>query len=216
MSKDQTNIVGHVISVQGPVVDVQFSRTEDIPNIFDNINTKTVDGKRIVLEIAEHLPGNIARCIAINSTFNLQRNAPAHPTGEPIRVPVGDGIYGRIMNAWGEPIDQKGEIVANEWLPIRPQKLGSRVTVSNERRDKLEILETGIKIIDLLFPMVKGSKSGILGGAALGKSILTLEVIHNIVKKYRGSCVFVGAGERIREGNELYHELLRRDILSKT
>ncbi len=216
MSKDQANIVGHVISVQGPVVDVQFSRTEDIPNIFDNINTKTVDGKRIVLEIAEHLPGNIARCIAINSTFNLQRNAPAHPTGEPIRVPVGDGIYGRIMNAWGEPIDQKGEIVANEWLPIRPQKLGSRVTVSNERRDKLEILETGIKIIDLLFPMVKGSKSGILGGAALGKSILTLEVIHNIVKKYRGSCVFVGAGERIREGNELYHELLRRDILSKT
>ncbi len=216
MSKDQVNIVGHVISVQGPVVDVRFSRPEDIPNIFDNINTKTVDGKRIVLEIAEHLPGNIARCIAINSTFNLQRNAEAHPTGEPIRVPVGDGIYGRIMNAWGEPIDQKGEIVTNEWLPIRPQKLGSRVTVSNERRDKLEILETGIKIIDLLFPMVKGSKSGILGGAALGKSILTLEVIHNIVKKYRGSCVFVGAGERIREGNELYHELSRRDILSKT
>jgi F-type H+-transporting ATPase subunit beta len=215
MESDKKQKVGIVISVQGPVVDVKFSSTDDIPDMFENINTATVDGKRIVLEVAEHIPGNIARCIAINSTFNLQRSAPAYPTGLPIQVPAGDSMYGRIINAWGEPIDQKGEIHTNEWLPIRPQRAAARVE-AGDKAEKFEVMGTGIKIIDLLFPLVKGSKTGILGGAALGKSILTLEIIHNTVKKYRGSCVFVGAGERIREGNELYHELSRRDILSKT
>ncbi len=196
-------------------MDVKFSSKDEIPNIQENINTATVDGERIVLEVAEHLPGNIARCIAINSTFNLQRNSPAYPTGEAIKVPAGDSIYGRIINVWGEPIDQKGPINATEWLPIRKPRPDFKV-YSQKEKEKFEILETGIKVIDLLFPLVKGSKNGVLGGAALGKSILTLEIIHNIVRKTRGSCVFVGAGERIREGNELYHELSRRDILSRT
>jgi F-type H+-transporting ATPase subunit beta len=206
---------GIVISVQGPVVDVKFSSEEYIPAIFDNVNTQTVDGKRVVLEVAEHLPGNIARCIAINSTYNLQRNSIAYPTGETIQIPAGDSIYGRIINVWGDPIDQKGEIPPGERLPIRPQRAAQKLS-SKEKPEKFEVLETGIKIIDLLFPLVKGSKNGILGGAALGKSILTLEIIHNIVRKHSGACVFVGAGERMREGNELYFELERRDILSKT
>lgn len=209
--------IGSVIAVQGPVVDVKFSSSDDVPDIFENINTQSVDGKKIVLEVAEHIGGNIARCIAINSTFNLQRNAFAYPIGESIQVPAGDSLYGRIINVCGEPIDQKGEISSSERLPIRPQRLGSQhLQFRHQKKEKFEILETGIKLIDLLFPLVKGSKSGILGGAALGKSILTLEIIHNIVKKYRGSCVFVGAGERIREGNELFFELSRREILSKT
>ncbi|MDD5348065.1 MAG: F0F1 ATP synthase subunit beta [Candidatus Omnitrophica bacterium] len=206
---------GYVISVQGPVVDVKFDTEDQMPAIFENINTVTVDGKRVVLEVAEHLQGNIARCIAINSTFNLQRHAAVERTGETIRIPAGDSIYGRIINIWGEAIDQKGELPPGERLPIRSQRLTQRLS-SKMKSEKFEVLETGIKIIDLLFPLVKGSKNGILGGAALGKSILTLEVIHNIVKKHSGACVFVGAGERMREGNELYFELARREILSKT
>ena len=216
MNMDKKEKVGYVISVQGPVVDVKFSSSEDIPDIFESISTQTVDGNKIILEVAEHLPGNIARCIAINSTFNIQRNAPAYPQNEPIQVPPGDALYGRIVNSWGEPIDQKGDIPPGERLPIRPRKQGGRIPSGKDKIDKFELMETGIKVIDLLFPLLKGSKNGILGGAALGKSILTLEIIHNIVKKYRGACVFIGAGERIREGNELYTELSRRDILSKT
>jgi len=216
MEMEKNAQAGFVISVQGPVVDVKFTTVESVPAILENINTQTVDGIRVVLEVAEHLPGNIARCIAINSTFNLQRNSPAHPMGEPIRIPPGDSLYGRIINVWGSPIDQKGEIATNERIPIRRHKQGIRLQTIREKAEKFEILESGIKIIDLLFPLVKGSKTGILGGAALGKSILTLEVIHNIVKKHAGACVFTGAGERIREGNELYYELSRRDILSKT
>jgi len=212
---DSNNKNGYVIAVQGPVVDLKFLSQEDMPAIFENVNTQTVDGKRVVLEVAEHLPGNIARCIAINSTFNLQRNSVAVPTQETIQIPAGDSIYGRIINVWGDPIDQKGEIPACERLPIRPQRSAQKI-VGKVKTERFEVLETGIKIIDLLFPLVKGSKTGILGGAALGKSILTLEIIHNIVKKHSGACVFVGAGERMREGNELYYELERRGILSKT
>ncbi|MCM8800529.1 MAG: F0F1 ATP synthase subunit beta [Candidatus Omnitrophica bacterium] len=217
MNKDIKASIGYVVAVQGPVVDVKFPDSEDMPAILENLNTQTVDRKRVVLEVVEHLPGNIVRCIAINSTFNLQRHAVVTRTGEPIQIPPGDALYGRIVNCWGSHIDQKEEIVATEKIPIRKPKTSSRLIYTQQRAgDKFEILETGIKIIDLLFPLVKGSKNGILGGAALGKSILTLEIIHNIVRKHQGACVFTGAGERIREGNELYFELSRRDILSKT
>jgi len=216
MTTDNIQKTGYVITVQGPVVDVKFSSAQDVPDLFENINAQSVDARRVVLEVAEHLPGNIARCIAINSTFNLQRNSPVYCSGEPIQIPSGESLYGRIINIWGAPIDQKGEITATEMLPIRRPRVSSTLPASSDKIAKAEVLETGIKLIDLLFPMVKGSKTGILGGAALGKSILTLEIIHNVVKKYQGACVFTGAGERIREGNELYFELLRRDILSKT
>ncbi len=209
---------GKIVSVQGPVVDVKFSAAEDVPNIFTMLTTKTVDGNDVILEIAEHLPGNLARCIAINSTTNLQRNQEVDVSSGSIQIPVGDKLYGRIINILGEPIDQKGVISAPEKVSIRKAEMGTRVKLSKDKslRKHFEVMETGIKIIDLLSPLVKGSKTGILGGAGLGKSVLTLEIIQHIVKKYQGACVFVGVGERIREGNELYFELEKHDVLSKT
>jgi len=212
----KANSIGKVVSVQGPVVDVKFSTAEDVPNIFSVIITKTVAQEEVVLEVAEHLPGGIARSIAINSTINLQRNAEAIVSGTSIQIPAGEALYGRIINMLGQPIDQKGDINCLEKIPIRKKEMGSYVKTAEAGHKSFEVMETGIKIIDLLFPLVKGSKTGILGGAALGKSILTLEIIQHIVKKYQGSCVFAGVGERIREGNELYYELLKHDVLSKT
>lgn len=213
---DNAKATGNVISVQGPVVDVKFSRQEDVPNVFSVVTVETVTKEKVILEVAEHLPGNVARCIAINSTINLQRNALARVSGGCIQIPTGESLYARIINILGEPIDQKGDITCKELLPIRKAEMGSRAKIDQESRRSFEVMETGIKIIDLLFPIVKGSKTGILGGAALGKSILTLEIIQHIVKKYRGACVFTGVGERIREGNELYFELSKHDVLSKT
>ena len=216
VSKTNIKSKGRVIAVQGPVVDVKFSNSDDVPNIFNVIYTETTDAQEVVLEVAEHLPGNIARCIAINSTINLQRSAEALASNTTIQIPAGENLYGRIINILGEPIDQKGEIKSSEKFNIRKPEMGSLVRTKKESRKSFEVMETGIKIVDLLFPVVKGSKTGILGGAALGKSILTLEIIQHIVKKYQGSCVFVGVGERIREGNELYYELVKHDVLSKT
>ena len=216
LTEDKRQISGRVVAVQGPVVDVKFEKAEDVPNIFSVINTETIDKESVVLEVAEHLGGNIARCISINSTINIQRNEKAVVTGDSIQIPLGEALYGRIINMLGEPIDKKGEIKTLERLPIRRKEMGSQVRVTNEKKRSFEVFETGIKIIDLLFPVIKGSKTGILGGAALGKSILTLEIIQHIVKRYQGSCVFTGVGERIREGNELYFELLKHGVLPKT
>ncbi|MBN1913183.1 MAG: F0F1 ATP synthase subunit beta [Candidatus Omnitrophica bacterium] len=209
-------IKGKVVAVQGPVVDVKFSRAQDVPNIYSVIKTETIDKEEVILEVAEHQAGNIARCISINSTINIQRHADAYYEHTSIEISAGDVLYGRIINILGKPIDQKGDIDSLEKFPIRKPEMGSRTKVDKSKTRSFEVMETGIKVIDLLFPVVKGSKTGILGGAALGKSILTLEIIQHIVKKYQGSCVFVGIGERIREGNELYYELLKHDVLSKT
>jgi len=211
-----SNGIGKVISVQGPVVDVKFPTGEDLPSLFSVVITHNIYGEEIVMEVAEHLPEGVCRCIAINSTINLWRNQKAYVRDSSIQVPAGDSLYGRIINVLGEPIDHKGPIESKEKFSIRRKDMGSKVSLNKAKKHSFEVMETGIKIIDLLFPLVKGSKNGILGGAALGKSILTLEIIHHIVKKYQGSCVFTGVGERIREGNELYYELLRHDVLSKT
>ncbi|MCM8787460.1 MAG: F0F1 ATP synthase subunit beta [Candidatus Omnitrophica bacterium] len=211
-------IEGKVVSVQGPVVDVKFSRPEDVPNIYSVLETQTITGEKITLEVAEHLEGNIARCISINSTINLQRYQPVKYSGASIQIPVGESLFGRIINVLGEPIDQKGAISSSEKISIKRPEMGSLIKTKSkgDYQKGFEVMETGIKIIDLLFPLVKGSKTGILGGAGLGKSVLTLEIIQHIVKHYQGSCVFVGVGERIREGNELYYELLKHDVLLKT
>jgi len=206
---------GRVVSVQGPVVDVKFQNEEDVPNMYEVIETKSFDGRRIVLEVAEHLENNVARCIALAATLNLQYNAIATPLGTPLRVPVGNEMFGRIVNVLGEPIDRKGEIACKETSLIRKSISSIRLNPDRLTCEQFELLETGIKIIDLLFPMVKGSKTGILGGAALGKSILILELIHNIVERHKGVCVFTGAGERIREGNELYFEFVKQKIVDK-
>jgi F-type H+-transporting ATPase subunit beta len=210
------NSAGKIVAVQGPVVDVEFVSSQEMPAIFEAMTTTTVVGEEVVLEVAEHLPGNIARCIAINSTLNIKRNSPAYVKGGPIRIPVEDTLYGRIINVLGRPIDQKGDIVSEHSRCIRQAEIGTLLPPSEGPKRGFEVMESGIKMIDLLFPLVKGSKTGILGGAALGKSILTLEIIQHIVKKYQGSCVFAGVGERIREGNELYFELQKHKVLSKT
>lgn len=207
--------IGKVVAVQGPVVDVKFSAAEDVPDILSIMEAKTVEGQIVTLEVVEHREGNIARCLGINSTLNLQRNAEAHITGDSIYIPVGEELQSRIINALGEPIDQKGAISKKEVLPSRSRQ-DVEVRMKEKASGSYEIMETGIKILDLLFPLVKGSKTGFLGGAGLGKTVIVLEIIYHIVKKHQGVCVFAGVGERIREGNELYNELANGDILSRT
>jgi F-type H+-transporting ATPase subunit beta len=178
------------------------------------MKTRTLEGREIILEVVEHLKENVVRCISLGSTLNLKRNSPVVILGTDVRIPVGEELLGRVIDLIGRPIDGKAAIEASQQEPIHKLPLGTEFSLKKEGK-RTEILETGIKFIDLFFPLVKGSKTGILGGAALGKSILTLELIHNITKKQRGVCIFTGAGERIREGNELYYELLRHKILDK-
>ena len=187
-------IDGHIIAVQGPVVDVRYVNADDVPNIHSIISTVTVDGKDVTLEVAEHREGNVARCIALHSTQNIQRNAPAVTAGDCIMIPDGKDLFSRIVNVTGNPIDQKGAITTDEMFPIRSFQTERHAAATHRQRKRYEIIETGIKIIDLLFPLVKGSKTGILGGAGLGKTLIVLEMIYQMVKKHEGACVFVGVG----------------------
>ncbi len=205
---------GKVVGVQGPVVDVKFQSAEAVPGIYETLETHRQDGGRLVLEVAEHLPGHIARCIAMSTTLNLQRSVAVAKLDKSITIPVGPECYGRLMNVLGEPIDRQGPINSKERRPIRQTEVRRKLAGSG-LTGKQEVLETGIKIIDLLFPMCKGSKTGVLGGAGLGKSVLILELIQHIVEHHHGAFVFTGVGERIREGNELYHEMKQHNLLNK-
>jgi len=215
VAKENFKKPGRVIGVEGPVVDVRFESISDVPNFLDVLNVQTFDDQDLTLEVVEHLEGNIARCIALADTLNLQRDAIAYPKDGVIRVPVGRSLFGRIVNVYGKPIDRKGPIVSDEYRPIHKDVSHISIDIDTIMAKKIELMETGIKIIDLLFPMVKGSKNGILGGAALGKSMLTLELIHNVTRVHKGACVFTGVGERIREGNELYYEFEKEGILDR-
>jgi len=208
-------ILGKVIAARGPVVDVQFENTDSAPMVYEVLKVASASGKDIMLEVMEQLSEGMVKCIALTSCQGLRRNSAAIRTGSVISMPDGKDSYGRLMNAFGYPMDNLGEIKTDKYNPTKKalEKNLIQVDVSSERKYKIMI--TGIKIIDLLFPLVVGSKTGIIGGAALGKSILTLEIIHNVVRKIRASCVFTGAGERIREGNELYYELKDRGILDR-
>ena len=206
---------GRVVGVQGPIVDVRFEKIDDMPDLHEVVNVKTFDKRNLTLEVAEHLEGNVARCIALSSTLNLQRNAVAISSGDVLRVPVGDALFGRIINVMGQPIDGKGPINATETRPIHKDVAKLKVNMSTLSENKREVLETGIKMIDLLYPVVKGSKTGILGGAGCGKSVVIQELIHNVAKEHDGCSVFTGVGERIREGNELYFEFEHEGILPK-
>ncbi|MDP6849024.1 MAG: F0F1 ATP synthase subunit beta [Kiritimatiellia bacterium] len=206
---------GKIVAVQGPVVDVKFDVVEDMPDMHETIKTITFDKREITLLVAEHLEGNIARCVALESTLNLQRNASATATGETLIIPVGDELFGRIINVMGKPIDGKGPILAEASSPILKDATRLDVNVADLSSTKLEMVETGIKIVDLLFPVVRGSKTGVIGGAGCGKTVLIMELIHNIVEEHEGACVFTGIGERIREGNELYYEFEQVGILDK-
>ncbi|MEI7881051.1 MAG: F0F1 ATP synthase subunit beta [bacterium] len=206
---------GRVVGVQGPIVDIRFNQISDMPDLHELVMVRTFDKRDLALEVAEHLEGSVARCIALSSTLNLQRNAVATSTGDVLRVPVGEALFGRIINVMGQPIDGKGPINATETRPIHRDVSKLRVNVATLVDNKREVMETGIKMIDLLYPVVKGSKTGILGGAGCGKSVVIQELIHNVAAEHDGCSVFAGVGERIREGNELYFEFEHSGILKK-
>ena len=206
---------GKIIAVRGPIVDISFEGADSVPSIGEVIKAKNVDNQDVVMEVVEQLENQVVRCICLTLNIGLRRNSEADATGSVIMMPDSEACYGRLMNAFGEPLDGKGPIKCSIFHPIKKVHSKSRDDVVIENKREYRIMETGIKMLDLLFPLVVGSKTGILGGAALGKSILTLEIIHNIVRKARGSCVFTGAGERVREGNELYLEMEEKGILDK-
>jgi F-type H+/Na+-transporting ATPase subunit beta len=215
---------GRVVSVQGPIVDVEFPPGIVFPAVYDIIETETFDGQRIVLEVVEYLSQaeadktNTMRCISLTSNFGLRRNSLAYATGATISVPVGEATCSRILNVLGEPIDKKGAIKVGPELirPIHKKHQISTVDTGQGKEKKFEVMQTGIKMFDLLFPLIRGSRNGILGGAACGKSVIILELMHNIIKMQKGYCVFTGAGERTREGNELYYELEKQEILNRS
>ena len=206
---------GKIIAIDGPVVDVQFDTGQTLALLHEVVETKNFYGHTIVMKVCEHLNDNTVRCISLGSTVHLQYHAPAMALGKPLSIPVGPEMFGRIINAAGQPIDRKGNIQTQEELPTRKDISSLRMNPQRLIGGEQEVLPTGIKMLDFLFPLIKGSKTGVLGGAALGKSVLILELIHNVVENHEGVCVFTGAGERIREGNELYYKFVEQNIANK-
>ncbi len=207
--------LGTVIGVRGPVVDIRLDEGTTVPPLYGVLTGQTIDKRKIVLQVAEHLGKMDVRCIALTSTLNLQLNSRVMNTMNSVRIRMGDCLFGRIINVFGDPIDNQGPLNSNEYRPIRRPPKDEFFDTKSQFGEKAQVMETGIKYIDLLFPLVKGSKTGILGGAGCGKSVVILELINNIVKKHSGACVFVGIGERIREGNDLFHELHENNLLGK-
>ena len=208
---------GKIIAVYGSVVDVEF-QNQALPVIYEVIKALTFDGMEVVLEVIEHHEPNICRCIALTSTYGLRRNSPAEAAGGGLTVSSGEKLYGKVLNVLGQPIDGTQLTEGQKNIPTRKPFTTEKneLFLDIDLKLRFEIMETGIKVIDLLFPLIKGSKTGLLGGAALGKTVLMLEIIHNIITKHRGTCVFAGVGERIREGNELYYEFLRTGLLERS
>ncbi len=196
---------GKVTQVIGAVVDVQFG--DHLPEILNALITEN-NGKKLVLEVAQHLGENTVRTIAMDATEGLVRGAAVTDTGKPISVPVGNATLGRILNVIGEPIDEKGEVVSDEHRPIHAE-----APTFAEQSTGSEVLVTGIKVIDLLAPYAKGGKIGLFGGAGVGKTVLIMELINNIAKVHSGYSVFAGVGERTREGNDLYHEMIESNVI---
>jgi len=196
---------GKVTQVIGAVVDVQFEGA--LPAILNALITDN-NGKKLVLEVAQHLGENTVRTIAMDATEGLVRGAGCTDTGAPISVPVGDATLGRILNVIGEPVDEKGPVVAKETRAIHQP-----APSFSEQATESQVLVTGIKVIDLLAPYAKGGKIGLFGGAGVGKTVLIMELINNIAKVHSGYSVFAGVGERTREGNDLYHEMIESGVI---
>lgn len=199
--------LGHVSQVMGAVVDVKFENVDELPNIMTALECDN-HGQRLVLEVAQHLGESVVRTIAMDTTDGLVRGLPVVNTGHPIEVPVGPEMLGRIINVIGEPVDNRGPLTAKQMSPIH-REAPSFVEQSTET----EILTTGIKVIDLLEPYAKGGKIGLFGGAGVGKTVLIMELINNIAKGHGGYSVFAGVGERTREGNDLYNEMIESGVI---
>ena len=200
---------GTVVQVMGPVLDIRFEE-DQLPSLLNAIEVPNGD-KTIIAEVAQHIGDNVVRCIAMSSTDGLQRGTEVTDTGAPISVPVGEECLGRVFNLLGQPIDNKPDVATQERWPIhRP------APSYEEQQPATEILETGIKVIDLICPYAKGGKIGLFGGAGVGKTVLIQELIYNIATAHNGYSVFTGVGERTREGNDLYNEMTESGVISKT
>jgi len=204
------NANGRVVQILGGVVDVEFPEGH-IPELFEAIEVPREDKVPLILEVQKHLGGNWVRTVAMDSTDGLQRGVSASGTGAPISVPVGEATLGRIFNVLGTPIDKKGDIDASVRYPIhRPAPQFS------EQSTRVEVFETGIKVIDLIAPFTKGGKTGIFGGAGTGKTIIIMELIRSVATVHEGNSVFAGVGERTREGTQLYREMLESGVMKDT
>lgn len=200
-----TKNVGKIVRVIGAVVDVEFSK--EIPPILNALDVM-LNGKKLVLEVSLHLGDNTVRTIAMGPTDGLMRDVEAIDTGAPISVPVGPATLGRIMNVVGEPVDERGPIKTDQYAPIH-----AKAPEFVEQATETEVLVTGIKVVDLLAPYAKGGKIGLFGGAGVGKTVLIMELINNVAKAHGGFSVFAGVGERTREGNDLYHEMIDSGVI---
>lgn len=205
--------IGHIVQIIGPVLDVEF-HPEEIPPI----NTEVIvnfkhnnQDEKIIAEVMHHLGNNRVRCVALNSTDGLMRGLEAQSTNEPIKVPVGREVLGRVFNVWGDPVDDGPPVQAKEYWPIH-----RKAPSFEEQETKQQILETGIKVIDLLAPYPKGGKVGLFGGAGVGKTVIIMELIRNIATEHGGYSVFAGVGERTREGNDLWIDMKESGVIEKT
>ena len=201
--------IGKVVQVMGPVLDIRF-RDGELPALLNAVELEN-NGKKLIVEVAQHIGDNVVRCIAMAATDGLVRGTDAVDTGEPIKVPVGDECLGRVFNLLGEPVDEQPAPENIERWPIhRP------APAFDEQESATEILETGIKVVDLIAPFAKGGKIGLFGGAGVGKTVIIMELINNIAKQHGGISVFTGVGERTREGNDLYNEMQESGVINKT
>lgn len=200
---------GKITAIIGPVIDISFY--DDLPNINDAIEVYVSADDTRILEVASHLGNHIVRTISLQSTEGLSRGMEVVGLGSPIKIPVGKKVLGRMLNVLGDPIDGNGPVEARLKMPIH-----KNAPEFHELGGETEILETGIKVIDLIAPYIKGGKIGLFGGAGVGKTVLIQELIHNVANEYGGISVFAGVGERIREGYELYHEMQQSGVLDKT
>jgi F-type H+/Na+-transporting ATPase subunit beta len=205
---------GTIVQIIGPVVDADFSETDAMPGIYDALEVdfelEGRDSKKLTLEVQQHLGGGWVRAIAMSSTEGLKRGMPITNTAAPISVPVGDGILGRVFNVTGDPVDERGPVHTEKRYPIH-RKAPSLI----EQDTSASILETGIKVIDLICPFSKGGKVGAFGGAGVGKTVVIMELINNIAKGHGGFSLFAGVGERTREGNDLYTEMSEAGVINQ-
>ena len=201
---------GKITQIIGAVLDIKFAEGL-LPQIYEAIEIQTAEGKKLVVEVAQHLGDDIVRCIAMGPTDGLVRGMEAVATGSPISVPVGENTLGRIFNVTGDPIDNKPVPENVTYMPIH-----RKAPTFEEQSTTAEMLETGIKVVDLLCPYQKGGKIGLFGGAGVGKTVLIQELIRNIATEHGGYSVFTGVGERTREGNDLYYEMQESGVINKT
>ena len=205
-----TEASGRITEIKGGVVDVKFA-VGNLPNIYDALVVKNDSGADLVLEVEIHLGEGEVRCVAMGPTPGLKRGMPVIATGSPIQVPVGEQVLGRVMNVLGEPVDGKGEVISNEYYPIHRE-----APSFEDQSTSVEVFETGIKAIDLVAPFTKGGKTGVFGGAGVGKTVIIMELIRSVATEHEGNSVFAGVGERTREGTQLYREMLESGVMKDT